>query len=197
VVVERDALGVPVITASSLEDLVLAQGYVTAQDRLWQMDLTRRAPAGELAEIVGRAALATDIENRTYGFRQAAEASLAIMDAEMKGLLEAYARGVNLYMEHHQSRLPLEFRVLGYQPRPWTPVDTLLVHAYMYEVLTTTWRWELSRARVQAIVGPERAREMYAVESPLDHFIVGEEKAGEAPARPGKPSPLPPPSSMK
>lgn len=196
VVVERDALGVPVITASSLEDLTLAQGYVTAQDRLWQMDMTRRVAAGELAEIVGRAALATDIENRTYGFRQAAEASLATMDAEMKGLLEAYARGVNLYMEHHQSRLPLEFRVLGYQPRPWAPTDTLLVHAYMYEVLTTTWRWELNRARVEAKVGPERAREMYPVESRLDHFIVGDEKAGEAPARPGKQSPLPPPRTV-
>lgn len=196
VVAERDALGVPVITASSLEDLALAQGYVTAQDRLWQMDLTRRVAAGELAEIVGRAALATDIENRTYGFRQAAEASLAIMDPKMKGLLEAYARGVNLYIEHHQKRLPLEFRMLGYQPRPWAPVDTLLVHAYMYEVLTTTWRWELSRARVQAIVGPERAREMYPVESPLDHFIVGDEKTGEAPARPARQSPMQPPRTV-
>jgi len=197
--VERDPLGVPVITASSLEDLAMAQGYVTAQDRMWQMDLTRRAAAGELAEIFGRAGLGSDIEMRTYGFRGAAEASLAIMDPEMRGLLDAYTRGVNVYIEQHKDRLSLEFRVLRYEPRPWTPVDTLLVHAYMYDVLSTTWRGELSRARVEAKVGPERAREMYTLESPLDHFIVGNEppesrgrRGIQAPAQPPRTVPSPP-----
>lgn len=195
VTVERDQWGVPIIAAASLDDLVMAQGYVTAQDRMWQMDVTRRAAAGELAEIFGRAGLGSDIQMRTYGFRTAAEASLAVMDAEMKGLLESYARGVNRYIEDHKDRLPIEFRVLGYAPRPWTPADTLLVHAYMYDVLSTTWRWELSRARVEAKVGPERARELYPVESALDHFIVGAETEA-TPARPGKPLRAPSPSSL-
>lgn len=184
--VERDDWGVPVITAASMEDLLMAQGYVTAQDRLWQMDVTRRAAGGELAEIFGRVALDSDIENRDYGFRQAAEASLAVMDSETRGYLEAYARGVNHCINQSKDRLPLEFRVLGYEPRPWTPVDALLVHAYMYDVLSTTWRWELSRARVEAKIGPDLAKELYPLDSPLDHILVGaEEPSAEAP-RPAK-----------
>jgi penicillin amidase len=192
--VERDQWGVPVITAGSMDDLLAAQGYVTAQDRMWQMDLTRRLAAGELAEIFGRVALDTDIENRGYRFRQAAEASLALMDAEMKGYLEAYTRGVNRYIEQYKDKLPLEFRVLGYEPRPWAPVDALLVHAYMYDVLSTTWRWELGRARVEAKVGPERARELFPVESPLDHILVGAEGPKGA-TQPGKRAPARAPSS--
>ncbi len=194
--VERDEWGVPTITAASMDDLLMAQGYVTAQDRLWQIDLTRKLAAGELAEIFGRAALDSDVENRTYGFRQAAEASLKVMDAETKGYLEAYARGVNRYIEDYRGRLPMEFRVLDYAPRPWAAVDALLVHAYMYDVLSTTWRWELGRARVEAKVGPERAQELYPVDSPLDHIIVGAEANPAKEAQPGKRATAQPPTHV-
>ncbi len=177
VTVARDPFGVPTITASSVEDLLVAQGYVMAQDRLWQMDVLRRVAGGELAEIFGEVGLSSDRENRTYGFRQAAEASLQAMDARAKGYLEAYARGVNHYVAQRRDRLPWEFLVLGYEPRPWTPTDTLLVHAYMYDVLTTTWRWELNRAKVTAQAGPERAKDLFVVDAPLDHMIVGGEAA--------------------
>ncbi|MGH9789861.1 MAG: penicillin acylase family protein [Candidatus Acidiferrales bacterium] len=192
VTVERDQWGVPTITAGSMEDLLVAQGYVTAQDRMWHMDLIRHVAGGELAEIFGEAALESDRESRTYGFRHAAQASLAVMDAETKSFLEAYARGVNRYIEDYRDRLPMEFLVLRYEPRPWTAVDALLVHAYMYDVLSTTWRWELSRARVEAEVGPQRAKELFVVDSPLDHFVVGAEDKGKASAH-GNEEPVPPP----
>lgn len=175
VTVDRDRWGVPRIRASSLEDLLTAQGYVVAQDRLWQMDLLRRAAAGELSEIFGSVTLLSDRENRILGLKQAAEAGVARMDPQRRALLEAYARGVNRYIAERRSRLPWEFVALRYEPRPWTPSDSLLVGAYMFSILTTTWEWELSRAKTTARLGPERARELFTVDSAIDHIIVGAE----------------------
>jgi penicillin amidase len=180
VIVDRDAWGIPFIQAGSLEDLLEAQGYVVAQDRLWQMDVLRRVAAGELSEIFGRRTLSLDRQYRTLGLRVAAEWDLGHADAKSKGILEAYARGVNRYIEDHNSRLPWEFVALRYKPRPWTQVDSLLVAGYMYDALTRSWESEQDRARVTEIVGAERAKDLYAVDSPRDHFIVGE---GAAPAK--------------
>ena len=95
VIVDRDQWGRPWIRAKSLPDVVTAQGYVMAQDRLWQMDLLRRAAGGNLARFLGTLALKFDRENRTLGMRQAAERAAADSSPEIRGLLEAYARGVN------------------------------------------------------------------------------------------------------
>ncbi|MCL4523702.1 MAG: penicillin acylase family protein [Acidobacteria bacterium] len=179
VTVDRDRWGVPRIHAGSLEDLVTAQGYVVAQDRLWQMDLLRRAAAGELSEIFGGTAIEVDRDNRVLGLKAAAEKCVAETDAETRGILQAYARGVNRYIEERRDRLPVEFRVLKYAPRPWTPADSLLVGAYMYKVLTNSWEWELKRERVMQKIGPELARELYVSDSPLDHPIVGNGLATE------------------
>ena len=181
--VARDASGVPTITAQSMDDLVFAQGYVMAQDRLFQMDLIRRSAAGELAEIFGPALVESDIENRRLGLKQAAEASVAATPAENRAAVEAYARGVNAYIEQHRGNLPWEMRVLGYSPRPWSAVDSALVHAYMYRVLAETWEWELNRARVTQMVGAERARDLFVVDNPNDHFIVGEADGAAKPGR--------------
>ncbi len=176
--VDRDSFGVPRIRAESEHDLLMAQGYVVAQDRLWQMDLLRRVSAGELAEIFGEQALALDRESRILGFRVAAERAAAVMTAEERAVLESYARGVNRYIEERRARLPVEFRILGYQPREWKPADSLLIGLYMWNTLTSTWEKELGREAVAARVGPERERDLYHAESPLDHFIVG----GESPS---------------
>src|SRR5271170_6686203 len=160
--VERDALGVPHIRAHSLDDLLLAQGYVVAQDRLWQMDLLRRAAAGELSEIFGDVAFQHDVESRTLGFAQAADAAVAAMPPERRAMLEAYARGVNLYIEQRRGRLPAEFLVLRYQPRPWAARDTLLIAANLYKELTGFWTEQILRAEVSQAVGPERANDLYA-----------------------------------
>lgn len=174
VIVDRDHWGRPWIRAKSTDDLVMAQGYVMAQDRLWQMDLLRRAAAGDLSEIVGPVALKFDEENRTLGMRQAAERAASESTPEIRGLLEAYAHGVNQYIAERQKRLPVEFTLLRYKPQPWTPTDTYLISLYMWKTLTSTWKSKLNRAYVTEKVGPERAAQMFAADSPLDHFIVGQ-----------------------
>src|SRR6202050_3814545 len=173
VTVDRDSWSIPWIQASSIEDLATAQGYVVAQDRLWQMDLLRRAAGGELAEIFGAVALDMDRENRTLGLRVAAEAAARRMDPATRKIVEAYAAGVNRYIAERSGRLPIEFTLLRYKPRPWTAADTFLISAYMWKTLTTTWKAKLNRARITSLVGAERARELFVEDSPLDHFIVG------------------------
>src|SRR5439155_24605707 len=113
--VSRDARGVPHIRARSLEDAVLAQGYVTAQDRLWQMDLSRRLAQGELSEILGKRTVESDIENRKLGLAQAADRAVREIDAQSREVLAAYARGVNAFIASHKGRLPIEFLLLRYQ----------------------------------------------------------------------------------
>ena len=188
--VDRDRWGVPYIQAQSLGDLATAQGYVTAQDRLWQMDTLRRAAAGELSEIFGPlpAVEALDRENRTLGMRAVAEDAAQHMDAETRLITEAYTAGVNRCIEEQRGKLPLEFTLLGYEPRPWTPTDTFLISAFMWKTLTTTWRAKINRAKLTDIVGPDRARDLFVTDSPLDHFIVGgETPPGASPAAaPGK-----------
>jgi len=183
VTVDRDVWGVPHIRARSLEDLLTAQGYVLAQDRLWQMDVLRRAAAGQLAEVFGSVGLERDREFRTLGLYLAADREAARLDSQMRPMLEAYARGVNRYMEEHRGKLPWEFVAMGYQPRPWRPADSLLIAGYMHQTLTSTWKAELRRSIVSELVGPERAADLYAVDSPLDHVIVGGEQASPAAVR--------------
>ena len=174
VTVERDNWGVPHIRAASLVDAVEAQGYVMAQDRLWQLDLMRQASRGQLSEIVGPLALKSDKQFRTFGFSRAAERDYAAMDKDSRALMEAYARGVNVFIEKHQNNLPLEFSLLKYKPQPWQPTDSLVIAGYMYQTLTDTWERELDRAKVEARVGDDRSKELFAADAPMDHFVVGD-----------------------
>jgi penicillin amidase len=174
VTVERDRWGIPHIRAGSTEDMVEAQGYVMAQDRLWQMDLLRRVGRGQLSEIFGPALLAIDKKFRTLGFGRAAEREAAAASGESRVIVEAYARGVNRFIEQHQNQLPLEFSLLHYKPQPWTPADTFVIGGYMYVTLTDTWERELDRAKVTERVGLDRAKDLFSVEASMDHFIVGD-----------------------
>jgi penicillin G amidase len=171
VIVDRDAWGRPWIRAKSLQDLVTAQGFVMAEDRLWQMDLLRRAAGGDLSEIFGELGLTYDRENRTLGMRHVAERAVEDSSPEIRGLLEAYARGVNENIAQRGGKLPIEFVALGYKPRAWTPADTYLISLYMYKTLTSTWKEKLNRQWITEKVGEERARDMFVSDSPLDHFI--------------------------
>jgi len=143
--VTRDALGVPHISAASWEDTIFLQGYVTAQDRIWQMDALRRLAAGELAEVVGPSALNQDRESRRLRLSRIAEAQAKILPPETKAIFAAYARGVNYYLETHRSQLPLEFTLLNYSPRPWRIEDTLLAALQMFRMLTTSWPEEIRK----------------------------------------------------
>jgi len=151
-----------------------AQGYVMAQDRLWQMDLLRRVARGQLSEILGPATLSIDKDFRTLGFSRAAARDVAQLDAESRKLMEAYARGVNAFIEEHQDRLPLEFTLLHYKPLPWQPSDTLAISGYMYRTLTDTRERELNRAKVTERAGADRAKDLFSEESAMDHFVVGD-----------------------
>jgi penicillin G amidase len=187
--VERDNWGVPHIRASSVEDLAEAQGYVMAQDRLWQMDLLRRVARGQLSEILGQRTLEIDKDFRVLNFSRAADRDLAISKPEVRRVLEAYARGVNEFIQQHYNRLPLEFTLLNYKPQPWQPTDSLVIGCYMYRTLTDTREEELGREIVTAKVGSELAKDLYSPEASMDHFVVGESNAGRDPHQVQRPDP--------
>ncbi|MEZ5402720.1 MAG: penicillin acylase family protein [Bryobacteraceae bacterium] len=143
--IQRDSTGVPHVAAATEEDAYFLQGYATAQDRLFQMDLARRLGAGEVAEVAGRNALESDLEARRLRMRGLADHYARVLDPADHAPLAAYARGVNYFLETHRGRLPLEFRILGYDPAPWTIADSLLVGLQMYRGLTSDWRREAAR----------------------------------------------------
>jgi penicillin amidase len=160
--VTRDQHGVPAIEAANLEDLFLAQGYVTAQDRLWQMDVMRRFAAGELSEILGEDTLKIDREQRILGLRAAAGKGLRMLSARDRSYLDAYARGVNAFIETHASSLPIEFRILKYRPKPWQPEDSLVIANQMVKDLNYfTFGDMLDRETILAKLGPELTADLY------------------------------------
>jgi penicillin amidase len=162
VTVTRDAHGVPTIEARTLEDLFFAQGYVTAQDRLWQMDVMRRFGAGELSEILGEDTLRIDREQRILGLRAAAKKSLEITNPRDRGYFEAYARGVNAYIGTHSGRLPIEFRILRYAPKPWQPEDSVVIANQMVKDLNYHYFYDaLDREKILAKLGPELTADLY------------------------------------
>ena len=162
VTVSRDGHGVPTIDAASFEDLFFAQGYVTAQDRLWQMDVMRRFAAGEISEILGADFLKHDREQRILELRVAAQKALEVSSAQNRAHFEAYARGVNAYVASHRDRLPIEFRILRYSPRPWAPEDSTLIAAQMVKDLNHyPYRDALDREKILAKLGPELTADLY------------------------------------
>ena len=150
VTIARDALGVPHISAASEDDVFFAQGYAAAQDRLFQMDGLRRLAGGDLAEIAGPGALELDRDSRRLRMRRIAESAYASLAPQDRAPLAAYARGVNYFIQTHLHALPVEFTLLGYQPRPWSVVDSILIGLHMYRDLTTTWKDEILKRDMQA-----------------------------------------------
>src|SRR2546427_2388573 len=170
--VSRDARGVPHIRAGSLEDAVFAQGYVTAQDRLWQMDLSRRLAGGGLSEILGKRTLELDIETRKLGLAQAADRAARELDPPSREALAAYARGVNAFIGSHTGRLPIEFLLLRYQPRAWREADSIGVALNMAKRLNTSWRTDLMRERLRRELTPQLYADLFPDRSPLDHPVA-------------------------
>ncbi len=181
VTVRRDQHGVPHIEAANLDDLLFAQGYVTAQDRLWQMDMARRMAAGEAAEILGPKLVEHDRMQRILAMRATAERLTANLDDQDRRLFDDYARGVNAFIGAHSDRLPAEFRLLMYQPKPWQPVDTMLVVLSMVQMLDEHWPDKLTRERITARLGPTVAADLYPTGSWRDHPPVNTEPPITAP----------------
>ncbi|MGA3167153.1 MAG: penicillin acylase family protein [Terriglobia bacterium] len=168
----RDAHGVPHLRARSLADVFFAQGYVTAQDRLWQMDLSRRHAEGQLSEIFGDRALRYDLESRTLGLNQAAGRALAELDPDTRRLLDSYARGVNAFLESHRDRLPMEFLILRYQPQPWRAADSVAVILNLSTALSQSWEDDLMREHVSAKLGKNLASDVFPDHSALDVSVA-------------------------
>ena len=151
----RDTYGVPHLFATDTHDLFFAQGYVTAQDRLWQMDVYRRAAEGKLAEVLGEPALESDRFMRTLGLGRAAQLDLGVISDESRGVLEAYMEGVNKFLQQHGESLPIEFTILGYRPEPWTVLDTLAISKLQLYDAAGNYTQELLRASIAARLGPD------------------------------------------
>jgi penicillin amidase len=166
VTVVRDARGVPHIRAANLADLYFAQGYVTAQDRLWQMDATRRYAAGEMAEIFGQSMVKLDREQRILGLRQVARQATATLPQRERSQLEDYARGVNAFIEQHRGSLPIEFRLLRYTPQPWRAEDAMLIYAHMAKMLNFSTIYDLlAREKIAAKLPPELTPDLFPTSS--------------------------------
>lgn len=181
VVIHRDGRGVPHIEAANDEDLYFAQGYATASDRLWQMDLLRRTARGELAEIFGRAALEEDKRRRVFNFAAHAENTARTAPPELRVVTEAFARGVNAYIATlDEKTLPLEFRLLRYKPRPWQPSDSHVIGKIFAEVLSTSWQGDLSRASLGSL-SASQIEKLFPTASPLDVLVVGSDRGKAAP----------------
>lgn len=185
--VVRDAHGVPHITASSLDDLFFAQGYVAAQDRLWQMDMTRRYAAGELSEILPASSGPAPATSRFTGVarrrmtwldldkRQRILRLRAVSERVAKQLpprdykyFDQYARGVNAYIEQHRGRLPVEFRLLEYTPKPWTVADSALIGLSMSQLLNPQYETEYWREKIGAKLPAELMADLYPAVSRRD-----------------------------
>jgi penicillin amidase len=169
VTVRRDKHGVPHIQATNLDDLFEAQGYVTAQDRLWQMDMARRMAAGEAAELLGPKLVAHDRMQRLLAFRETAERMTASLDARDRRYLTDYARGVNQFIDANSDHLPAEFHLLFYKPQHWQPEDSILVALSMVQMLDEHWQEKLEREQVTARLGPTLATSLYPTGSWRDH----------------------------
>lgn len=168
VTIRRDERGIPFIEATNEADLYLAQGYATASDRLWQMDFLRRTARGELAEVFGPGAVEVDKLHRIYGFTRVAEKLFARAATKTREVLESYASGVNAFIEECKARsLPLEFQMLQYQPREWTPIDSLALGKLFAEQLSFTVDTDIFRALLSDLPR-ERVESLLPQSSPLD-----------------------------
>ncbi len=151
----RDTYGVPHLFAADEHDMVYLQGYVTAQDRLWQMDLYRRAAQGRLAEILGEPGLESDRFMRTVGLARAAALDLSVASAAALDDLQWFADGVNKFLEQHGDSLPVEFLILGYKPDAWQPLDSLAIAKLQVYDAAGNYRQELLRSAIAERMGTD------------------------------------------
>ncbi|MBI4546873.1 MAG: penicillin acylase family protein [Ignavibacteriae bacterium] len=156
----RDDFGVPHIRAQNEHDLMFAAGYVHAQDRLWQMDMMRRVGEGRLSEVLGRETVEFDVLHRTLGLNEVAKQIERQLHPESKRLLEDYAQGVNVFIQSHKGKFPIEFDMLNYEPEPWTVQHSLLGARLMAWQLNFSWWVDLTYAEIASRVSPEKFQEI-------------------------------------
>ncbi len=172
----RDEWGIPHIYAQNNHDLFFAQGYIHAQDRMWQMEFWRRIGMGRLAEILGKSALESDKFLRTVGFARVAEEELRRMDPMTRSILQAYADGVTAYIQQRKGRLGMEFTLLGltgvkFEPEPWSPVHSLTWAKVMAYDLGGNMDSEIMRALLLKKFGEEAVQQLFPAYRP-DHPVI-------------------------
>jgi penicillin amidase len=183
----RDTWGVPHITGNDLHDVIMAQGYVTAQDRLFQLEFNRRVAQGRLAEMFGpgpdRSLVDADAFLRTLGIYTAAQSELATLDDTTRGELQAYADGINAFVSTHKGSLPLEFTVLGITPDLWNPIDSLAYGRVVAYSLDGTWNTKYARAIVIAKAGAEAGKVLFPPYPSANPTLIATPTGGFASAR--------------
>ncbi len=183
--IDRDAEGIPVISAASRADLAFATGFAHAQDRFFQMDMIRRQAAGELSALVGNVALDVDKRLRFHRFRSRARAVLQSADARDRSLIDAYTGGVNAGIASLGAR-PFEYFVLGAQPEPWLPEDSVLVVYAMYMSLNDSRaRKEMRRGLAHRVLPAEVYAWMYPQGTSWDAPLMGASRAASPIPGPG------------
>lgn len=176
--VERDSLGVPHIRARTIDDAWFVEGYTTAEDRMFQMDGLRRLAAGDLSEIVGPSALESDREARRLRMRRIAEQIYTEMSEADKSDMAAYARGVNAYIESHRGRYGVEFTLIGYDPRPWSVVDSILCGLQMFRTLTSNWKTEIVKQQMLKDGEPDKVNYLFPNRAGFEFMPGGEGHPG-------------------
>jgi penicillin amidase len=176
IVIYRDRWGIPHVEAQTLHDAFFGQGFATAQDRLWHMDLDRRRARGRSAELLGEAAIAQDVTMRRFRIGPSVESDVAALNGETRGMLEAYAAGVNAFLETTE-RLPVEYGLVAEEKdarqliEPWRPSDSLAVFKVRH-ILMGVFEAKLWRARLVARLGPEKTAELVRGYQPGHLLIV-------------------------
>ncbi|HTR82544.1 MAG TPA: penicillin acylase family protein [Bacteroidota bacterium] len=161
VTVDRDQFGVPHIFAANEHDLFFAEGYVHAQDRLWQMDVSRRAGEGRLSEVFGSSTLKFDRLFRTVGMEHIADSLERNLHPESRRILQAYSDGVNAFILSHKGKYPIEFDMLNYEPELWKPIHSLLVARLMAWELNISWYVDLVLGDLYKKLGEDKAKEIF------------------------------------
>ncbi len=159
--VSRDDYGVPHIYAQNDRDLMFLQGYVHAQDRLWQMDFFRRAALGELSEVFGSKTLVIDRAMRTIGLHRTARMIADSMDAPTRELLNSYSDGVNYFLFTHVDNLPDEFVLAGYTPRHWEAEHCVAISRLIAWMLNMAWHVDLAYAGIIDRSGYRKTRDIF------------------------------------
>src|SRR4051794_18355936 len=176
--IARDRFGVPRVAARSAVDLCFGHGFCHGQDRLWQLELYRRVAAGRVCEFAGEEALETDVLMRTLGLRRTAESEVGRIDARARDYLVAYGLGVDAAVATARA-LPLELQLLGLEPEPWSPADTLAVGKIVALGFSTNMETELFRSELVRKIGVEKAERLEPAYPESNPLVVGGHWSGD------------------
>jgi penicillin amidase len=172
VTILTDKWGIPNIYAQNEHDLFMAQGYMHAQNRMWQMEMNRGNANGRLSSLLGKRGIGADMFYRSFGLRRIAERTWDLLDQDYRNILMAYAEGVNAYLDTHKNNLPLEYRILGVKPDPWTPIDTLAYGNLMGFSLSGNHKLEYLRSKIVAKIGPDLTYQLFPPQAEGTPLII-------------------------